>query len=185
VFDAIVLAGGQAERLGGADKPGIVVGGSTLLDRAITSAHGAVRVIVVGPQRETSSDVLWTREDPAGGGPVAAIAAGVQLVDEAWCLVLAADLPQIAPAIPLLLTAAAQVDAAVLIRNEARNYLAAVWRVRSLRAAIDRLDSVEGAAARKLYIGVDVVEVDDEKGWGMDCNTWDDVRRAERETSSG
>jgi CTP:molybdopterin cytidylyltransferase MocA len=57
--------------------------------------------------------------------------------------------------------------------------------VRSLRAAIDRLDSVEGAAARKLYIGVDVVEVDDEKGWGMDCNTWDDVRRAERETSSG
>lgn len=185
VFDAIILAGGSAERLGGADKPGIVVGGSTLLDRAIAAAHGAVRVIVVGPQRETASEVLWTREEPSGGGPVAAIAAGLELVEEAWCLVLAVDLPEVAPAVPYLLTSAAQADASVLTRGGERNHLAAVWRVAALRSAIDALETVDGAAARQLYRGVDVVDVADEKGWGVDCDTWDDVRRAEREAAAG
>jgi molybdopterin-guanine dinucleotide biosynthesis protein A len=184
VFDAIVLAGGRAERLDGADKPAIVIKGSTLLDRVIAAAHGATRVIAVGPERATASDVVWTREDPPGGGPVAAIAAGLELVEEAWCLVLAADLPEIAPAVPLLLTGAAQVDAAVLTCNERRNHLAAVWRVSALRGAIDRLETIENAAARTLYTGVDVVDVEDERGWGMDCDTWDDVRRADGEASS-
>ncbi|MYS05028.1 NTP transferase domain-containing protein, partial [Streptomyces sp. SID6041] len=31
--DAVVLAGGAARRLGGADKPGVRVGGRPLLDR--------------------------------------------------------------------------------------------------------------------------------------------------------
>ncbi|WP_190199207.1 NTP transferase domain-containing protein, partial [Streptomyces djakartensis] len=31
-YDAIVLAGGAARRLGGADKPGVRVGGRALLD---------------------------------------------------------------------------------------------------------------------------------------------------------
>jgi molybdopterin-guanine dinucleotide biosynthesis protein A len=141
-------------------------------------------VIAVGPERATASDVLWTREDPPGGGPVAAIASGLALVEEAWCLILASDLPEIAPAVPLLLTSAAQVDAAVLTRNERRNHLAAVWRVSALREAIKKLDSVESAAARTLYLGVDVVDVEDEKGWGMDCDTWDDVRRADGEAAT-
>ena len=34
-FDAIVLAGGGASRLGGHDKPGLLVGGSSLLQRVI------------------------------------------------------------------------------------------------------------------------------------------------------
>ncbi|MZF89845.1 NTP transferase domain-containing protein, partial [Streptomyces sp. SID5643] len=32
-YDAVVLAGGAARRLGGADKPGVRVGGRPLLDR--------------------------------------------------------------------------------------------------------------------------------------------------------
>ncbi|MYS16776.1 NTP transferase domain-containing protein, partial [Streptomyces sp. SID4982] len=32
-YDAVVLAGGGARRLGGADKPGVQVGGRALLDR--------------------------------------------------------------------------------------------------------------------------------------------------------
>jgi molybdopterin-guanine dinucleotide biosynthesis protein A len=185
VFDALVLAGGRAERLGGTDKPAIVIGTSTLLDRVIAAAHGAQRVIVVGPRRETASAVQWTREQPPGGGPVAAIAAGLPLVEQAWCLLLAADLPGIAPAVPILLTSAARADAAVLTQDQRRNHLAAVWRTTALRAALDALDTVDGAPARQLYAGVDVVDVTDKKGWGMDCDTWDDVRRAEHEASSG
>ncbi|MEU1128793.1 NTP transferase domain-containing protein, partial [Streptomyces sp. NPDC005900] len=35
VHDAVVLAGGGAARLGGADKPGVRVGGRTLIDRVL------------------------------------------------------------------------------------------------------------------------------------------------------
>ncbi|MEU7054400.1 NTP transferase domain-containing protein, partial [Streptomyces eurythermus] len=36
-YDAVVLAGGAARRLGGADKPGVRVGGRALLDRVLAT----------------------------------------------------------------------------------------------------------------------------------------------------
>jgi molybdopterin-guanine dinucleotide biosynthesis protein A len=178
VFDAIILAGGDARRLDGADKPAIEIDGLSLLNRAIAAAKGAGHVIVVGPERATADPVHWTREDPTGGGPVAAIAAGLHDVEEPWCLVLAADLPWVAPAIPLLLVAASKADVAVLTTIGRRNYLAAVWRTDALRAAVDALDEVHGAAARDLFVGAHVVHVSDEDDWGRDCDTWADVEAA-------
>jgi molybdopterin-guanine dinucleotide biosynthesis protein A len=178
MFDAIVLAGGDARRLDGADKIGIEVGGIALLDRVVAAANGAERVIAVGPERPAAAPLKWVREDPPGGGPVAALAAAMSHVEQRWTLVLAADLPWIAPAVPLLLTAAAKADVAVLAVGGRRNHLAAVWRSDRLRAAIERLDSVAGAAARELFVGIDVAEVVDEDEWGVDCDTWDDVEHA-------
>jgi molybdopterin-guanine dinucleotide biosynthesis protein A len=124
--------------------------------------------------------VTWVREEPPGGGPVAAIAAGVEQVEQHWCLVLAADLPAVAPAVPLLLTAAVHADVAVLATAGRRNHLAAAWRTDALRGAVSALDAVTGAAARQLFTAVDVVEVPDDREWGRDCDTWDDVERARR-----
>jgi molybdopterin-guanine dinucleotide biosynthesis protein A len=183
VFDAIILAGGSARRLDGTDKPAVEVDGVTLLDRAIAAAKGAERVVVVGPQRRTAQDVLWAREDPPGGGPVAAMAAALDRVEEAYCLVLAADLPWIAPAVPLLLSAATNTDVAVLSTAGRRNHLAAVWASEALRSAVHGLDEVSGAAARQLYVGVRVVDVGDEGDWGIDVDTWDDVRAAQGNVS--
>jgi molybdopterin-guanine dinucleotide biosynthesis protein A len=183
VFDAIVLAGGSARRLDGADKPALMIGGRTLLDRVIDAAHGAERIVVVGPERETRTHVLQVREDPPGAGPVAAVAAGLGLVQQAWCLVLAADLPWIAPAVPLLLTAARGADAAVLVTAGQRNHLAAVWRTDALRAAVRRLGQLADAPARALYTGVAVTEVHDDRDWGQDCDTWDDVAHARAKES--
>jgi molybdopterin-guanine dinucleotide biosynthesis protein A len=179
VFDAIILAGGSAHRLDGTDKPGIEVGGVSLLDRVIAAANGAERVVVVGPQRPTGEKVLWTREEPPGGGPVAAIAAALDLVEEAYCLLLAADLPWIAPAVPLLLSGVTKTDVAVLTTAGRRNHLAAVWSIDALRGAVGDLDDVSGAAARELYAGVQVVEVSDEADWGIDCDTWADIEAAQ------
>src|SRR5204863_90328 len=75
VYDAIVLAGGAATRLGGADKPQLKVAGRSLLDRAVDAVHGAARIVVVGPEQQVDAAVTFCREDPPGGGPVAAIAA--------------------------------------------------------------------------------------------------------------
>ncbi|MFJ8298516.1 NTP transferase domain-containing protein [Streptomyces sp. NPDC094447] len=76
--DAVVLAGGAARRLGGADKPGVRVGGRPLLDRVLAACRGAERTVVVGAPRPTVRPVHWTREDPPGGGPLAALDAGVR-----------------------------------------------------------------------------------------------------------
>ncbi|MFJ9826841.1 DUF6457 domain-containing protein [Streptomyces sp. NPDC101160] len=77
-YDAIVLAGGSARRLGGADKPGVRVGGRPLLDRVLAGCRDARRTVVVAAPRATARPVEWTREDPPGGGPVAALDAGLR-----------------------------------------------------------------------------------------------------------
>ena len=111
-FDAVVLAGGRGTRLGGTDKPGLIVGGQTLLGAvvsAVTSA-GADRIVVVGPERpgRRAGRVRYAREDPPGRGPVAALACGLEQVSAPVVVLLAADLPFLRPAhVTRLLTALA------------------------------------------------------------------------------
>lgn len=53
-FDAVILAGGRATRMGGADKPALLVGNDPMVvsvARAAASA-GAGRLIIVGPRRD-------------------------------------------------------------------------------------------------------------------------------------
>jgi molybdopterin-guanine dinucleotide biosynthesis protein A len=196
MFDAIVLAGGAATRLGGADKPAIEVGGDTLLDRALAAVSAARRVVVVGPPRPVPAGVragrlmsgavragrlIWCREQPPGGGPVAAIAAGFGRTTADAVVVLAADLPWIAPAVPRLLAALGDADVAVLVdASGRRSYLAAAWRRTALRAALAATGGPAGVAARRLFDGVEVIEVLDSAGWAEDCDTWSDVERARR-----
>ncbi len=103
-----MLAGGRGTRLGGADKPGLVVGARTLLGSvacAVTSA-GAARVIVVGPERPAAlgpdtpgagtgggGQVRYVREEPPGSGPVAALRRGLEEVSAPAVVLAAADLP--------------------------------------------------------------------------------------------
>lgn len=100
-YAAVVLAGGAARRMGGVDKPARPVGGRPMLHRVLAAVADADQRIVVGPSGPVPDGVRTTREEPPGGGPVAAIAAGLALLDPGTTTValLAADLP--------LLTAAA------------------------------------------------------------------------------
>jgi molybdopterin-guanine dinucleotide biosynthesis protein A len=182
VFDAIVLAGGTAARLGGADKPQLTIAGRSLLDHTVAAVRGAERVIVVGPEQLVDGTVLFCREEPPGGGPVAAIAAGLGHTSSDVVVVLAADLPFVAPAIPLLLDALPPVGAALLVDHSGRvNYLAAAWRRASLDAALAALGDPAGASARALTELTPRVPVPDEGGWGRDCDTWEDLAQARSE----
>src|SRR6201999_143651 len=93
-FGLIVLAGGRAERLGGRDKPGLVLGDRTLI-AAVTgagTAAGAPRVIVAGPPRAGLAGVSFVAEQPPGGGPVPALRRGLAETLPPRVAVLAADL---------------------------------------------------------------------------------------------
>jgi molybdopterin-guanine dinucleotide biosynthesis protein A len=183
VFDAIVLAGGRASRLDGADKPGLEVGGSSLLDHVLAAVADADRIVVVGPARPASVPVIWCREEPSGGGPVAALGAGVSHVAADVVLTLAADLPWIGPAVPVLCAALAgsRADCAALVDGDGRvNYLAAAWRRASLVRALTALGEPAGAAMRRLVSTATLLEVPDEGSWGLDCDTWADIDGARR-----
>ncbi|MFE7882957.1 DUF6457 domain-containing protein [Streptomyces sp. NPDC057411] len=77
-YDAIVLAGGAARRLGGADTPGVRVGGRSRLDRVLAGCRAAGTTVVVAAPRATARPVEWARETPPGGGPLAALDAGLR-----------------------------------------------------------------------------------------------------------
>ncbi|WP_430503309.1 molybdenum cofactor guanylyltransferase [Micromonospora trifolii] len=94
-YAAVVLAGGAARRMGGVDKPALPVGGRPMRDRVLAAVSDATPRVLVGAADAVPSGVRVVREDPPGGGPVAAAAAGLALLDADTTLValLAADLP--------------------------------------------------------------------------------------------
>jgi molybdopterin-guanine dinucleotide biosynthesis protein A len=183
-FDAIVPAGGRARRMGGSDKPMLAVGGTPMLDRVLDAVAGARVRVVVGPRRDITG-VTWCRESPPGAGPVAAIAAALPHVSAGVVLVLAADLPWIAPAITPLRAALGGADVALLCRDGRPNYLAAAWHRDALSAALRRLGDPGGASMRALVAGSRVVEVPDAAGWGEDCDTWTDLAGARSRHTEG
>ncbi|MEV6555297.1 NTP transferase domain-containing protein [Nocardia sp. NPDC051756] len=147
--DAIVLAGGRASRMGGVDKPAIVIGGRSMLDAALAAVAKCAHTVVVGPHRpELAPEIKQTREVPPGSGPVAAIGAGLHTLGSAAPLVvvLAADLPFLSPwSITELIrhTCESGADAVFAADESGRpQYLIGVWRRTALLAALDRLDSL-------------------------------------------
>ncbi len=184
--DALVLAGGRASRLGGADKPSLQVVGVALLDRVAAAVAGAVRVVVVGPHRPTARPVRWAREHPPVGGPVAGIAAGLGQVEAPVVLVLAADLPFAAPAVPRLLAALSGHEGAVTVDATGHDQpLLACYRTGALRAALAAYASPAGVAVRALIGPLDLERV---PVWGdeaLDCDTEEDLERARRAATAG
>ncbi|HEY1616499.1 MAG TPA: NTP transferase domain-containing protein [Streptosporangiaceae bacterium] len=179
-LDAIVLAGGVAARLGGIDKPGLVIGTASLLAAVAGAAAGAGarRIIVVGPERPgvaeliaaAGGQLMMTREDPPGAGPVPALRAGLALAEASWVALLAGDMPFLRPGHlrdlldaagygpdnaapgdrrgrtasgkrPTWARGAGEPAGAVLLDDEGqRQWLAGCWRTAVLRAALADYD---------------------------------------------
>lgn len=188
-FATLVIAGGSGQRLGLhalGDKARVELAGVTLINRVLAAVVDSEEVVVVGPQQATTGCPLWCRETPAGAGPAAAVAAGLDLVSLPYTLIVAADLPFIGGAVADLLAAIEDpaVDAAVLVRDGRWNYLAAVWRSSSLLAAVARLGATQGRSMRSLYEGAVVREVDDITDAGFDIDSPDDLARAHQRVAS-
>ncbi|TDQ53327.1 molybdenum cofactor guanylyltransferase [Actinorugispora endophytica] len=174
-FDAVILAGGAARRLGGADKPGLDVGGRTLLERVAAAARGAASTIVVGPRRPVPA-ARYVREDPPGAGPVPALRTGLAEVREPWFALLAADMPFLdAEAVEALRAAAARGDGAVLADDRGHpQWTAGVWRAAAVRAA---LAGYPGSSLRGLLAPLEPVAVPLAEA-AVDCDTPEALARA-------
>ncbi|MFC5801107.1 DUF6457 domain-containing protein [Streptomyces formicae] len=194
-YDAIVLAGGAAKRLGGADKPGVSVGGRALLDRVLTVCRDAGRTVVVGDRRATARPVLWAREAPPGGGPLAALDAGVRRTEAGTVLVLSADLPFLGEAtVRRLLTAldpggpdgaggAQGVEGALLVDAGGRDQpLVAAYRSESLRRELALIAAEHGGLSglplRLLTEELELGRVAAGPLDAFDCDTWEDIAAA-------
>lgn len=108
-FDAVILAGGRSSRLGGVPKQSLMYDGDSLLRRSAAAAGGARAAVVVGPDDgDVPAGFLRCREEPAFGGPAAAIAAGMAALAGAGgrrpplTLVLACDMPNVGQAVAAL-----------------------------------------------------------------------------------
>lgn len=185
MYDAIVLAGGAGRRLGGVDKGSVDVGGRTLLERVLAAVDEAGRRIVVGPPRELPPQVLHTSELPSGGGPVAAVAAGIDLVEAATVVVLACDLPFVNRATVHALVHslagehAAGADGAQLVDETGRTQpLAAAYRTARLRAALGSVGTVTNTPMHRVLAGLTMLSVETPPAAAWDCDTWADVARA-------
>ncbi|MFD5621656.1 NTP transferase domain-containing protein [Streptomyces yangpuensis] len=185
-YDAIVLAGGAARRLGGADKPALSVGGRALLDRVLDACPDALSTVVVGGRRPTARPVRWTREDPPGGGPVAALDAGLRATTAGLVLVLSADLPFLDRDTVRALLAAPDVhgtDGAMLRDPEGRDQpLVAAYRAEPLRREIALLATEHGGLTglplRALTAELELTAVATRPLASFDCDTWDDLAAA-------
>lgn len=179
---AIILAGGRARRLGGADKPLVPVAGRPLIAHALEAAARRDRIIVVGGPFEIGDDrITWTREDPPFGGPAAAVLAGIgalgEAVDETEVLLLASDLPDAARLVGRLdaRPIPADADGLVALDDSGREqWLAARYRLGALRRAARDLAEPGGTAMRVLLGPLSLRTVDVGRS-AVDLDTWDAI----------
>lgn len=178
-FAAIVLAGGQATRLGGADKATIEIRGRSLLEHTLDAVIDAAEVVVVGQHVPTDRPVTFVVEDPQYGGPVAGLLTGrdALLRGVPWVVVLAVDMPFLTAAtLRRMHDAAVGHDGAVLADPEGRRQLAFL-------VDTDRLDQVRpdreaqhGHPLWPMLEPLDLVVVPALAREHRDIDTWTDLR---------
>ena len=198
-FDAVILAGGRAGRLAGADKPSLEVAGAPMLVSVAraAAAAGTRKLIVVGPDRAgrvhdalaslaagLAGGLSCVREDPPGGGPVPALRRGLAEVTAPWLALLAADLPFLTG--PQLADVLARAGGgagrgAVFADDDGRpQWLAGCWQASALRAALARYqgDSLHGLLEPLSPQLVPSVGTGGGPPPWLDCDTPDDLAAA-------
>ena len=179
-WDAIVLAGGRATRLGGAAKADLVIDGRSLLDRTLDAVSAAAHVVVVGDV--DVRDVVVVQESPRYAGPAAAIGAGLAEVRSPWVLIAACDYPFVVEAIGPLLEARVGDGAVAVDSNGRRQHLLCVASTTALRSAVAARPTLIDLAVHRLLEPLDLTEIALPPRATHDIDSWHDREVAEEPT---
>ncbi|MET3902396.1 NTP transferase domain-containing protein [Paenarthrobacter sp. 4246] len=192
-FNAVILAGGRATRLGGVPKPSLTYDGETLLSRALQAARGASAVVVVGPDASGTGgeplpvEVLRAREEPAFAGPAAAIAAGLVALEGRgagvpWTLILACDMPHAARGVSHLweaLAAHPEAEGAMAVSGDGRKQpLLGVYNTGALDrevAVACQGSGLTDSSVFRLLARLNLLDVAVPAGSTDDVDTWEDA----------
>ena len=189
---AAVLAGGQAARLGGANKAALRVRGESILDRQVGLLRQvADPVFIVSSRRDVSAgsaagEPLLVRDALPGTGALGGIYTALMASPRARTIVVACDMPFLTLAFLQLLTRDTAAD--VIVPRTARGYepLAAAWSRSCAGVIRRRLDRGQLKAAlvfeelRVEELGPEVLAACDPHGLlFVNVNTPHDYERAQ------
>jgi molybdopterin-guanine dinucleotide biosynthesis protein A len=164
-YAVIILTGGKGERLGGVDKAALSYRDATLLDHVLSVVDDAAQKVVVGPEKDLPG-VIWAREDPPGGGPLAGLAAGLAKITEDWVVVLAVDQPGLTRDTIARLRAAGR---NAVLKDDRVQWLIGCWNSADLRRALP--EDPRNLPLRKTLLRLDPVEVSALPGEARDVDT--------------
>ena len=194
VADVVVLAGGTGARLDGASKPDVVARGLRLLDHVLAGLEhlrtqglplGHV-CVVAPPEVALPCGVLRALEDPPLGGPIAGIAAGLDVLGRSDPVaglagILTCDAPLSWRALPALHRALAQagpeLDGACARDGEHTQYLLGLYHRRALAAAVAPGGvPLRDTAVRRALGALRVTAIPTTRDVVRDLDTWAEVR---------
>ncbi|MDP1711082.1 MAG: molybdenum cofactor guanylyltransferase [Candidatus Nanopelagicaceae bacterium] len=161
-LSAMILTGGSSSRFG-SNKSLAMLEGKTLLTHLLTDLAENIEVVIVGPTFESQSRSLkFVQEDPAGGGPVAAVDAGLAMIDTEFVALIATDMPFAAAVIHELANSLeSSIDGLVPHDGEGiPQTLCAIYRTNALKNALVKLGSPQGCSMRSLTALLELKEIE-------------------------
>lgn len=157
----IVLSGGTSSRFG-ADKSQAILGHQQLIHHILAGIPKEFEIIIVGADPLfTPASYRYVQESPAGGGPVAGIAAALELCESEIVGVLATDMPFAGAHMIHLLSAMTSYDDAIMFVDSKgfKQPLAALYRREALENALSTIGNSHGASMRTLISHLKIHEV--------------------------
>ena len=174
-MNTIILTGGTNQRFGSEKYRAEIAGQGTLLEILVSNLKSE-KIIIVGPECNVAA--IYVMEEPPLSGPVNAIAAGLRMVDSELVAIFATDMP-FAPKLMDVIMKAFIADAAIPVDdNGVPQPLAAIYRVSSLRRALDSLPNLINQSMKNLIARLEVNLVNVDSRFLLDIDTQDDLRNA-------
>jgi molybdopterin-guanine dinucleotide biosynthesis protein A len=192
MWTAAILAGGQAQRLGGCNKGALHLGCDAILDRQVAVLRAVVdRLVIVAtddaPYRPYGVPIL--RDLVPGAGPLGAIYTAIQSAPAARTLIVACDMPFLSvPFLTYLVAAGRDVDIAIPRTASGYEPLCATYSGRCARPlqslieakrfkVLDVLADTWGLTVRQIG-PAELVPFDRDETLFFNVNTPDDYARA-------
>lgn len=151
-LSAMILTGGSSTRFG-SDKSQAKLGVISLIENLLLTLPLEIEIVIVGPELENSArQVKYTQEHPLGGGPVAAIEAGLKLIDSEFVAIIATDMPFASQILAVLRENLPETEDATIPLDPAgiRQPLCALYRRDALARAVTELGNTQGQSVRNL-----------------------------------